>query len=288
MSKDIYNGRFFQITHTVEEEGPHSTIAHDYYDDSFTITALLHGSGYCYVEGNCYSLSDGDVVLLGLDEIRNFRFEQTGYHERVSVYFSSAVLSPLWEYEFPLLQMFLAHPPGVGNKYTPGDYETEKMQQILEELCSLMKRSQVPDSMLEARIHLLLLRLLFVLYDAHEKLELPAANYSNDSVVLEICRYIHENLQENLTYRHLQDKFPVSRYQLTEIFRQNTGMTLTEYIIVKRLIRVNGLVREGKGIEEAAFDAGFRNYSHFYKEFLKYHHISPRKYFGNKKKNEVL
>lgn len=100
---------------------------------------------------------------------------------------------------------------------------------------------------------------------------------------MDICRYIHENLTENFSYQYLQDKFSVSRYQLTEIFQRNTGMTLTEYIIVKRLIKAGSFVRNGSGIEEAAFRAGFRNYSHFYKEFVKYNHTSPRKYFSGKK-----
>ena len=59
----------------------------------------------------------------------------------------------------------------------------------------------------------------------------------------------------------------------------NTGMTLTEYILQKRLIKVAELVRNGAGIERAAGDAGFHNYSHFYKEFVKHKGTSPRKYF---------
>ena len=284
MAKEIYNGRFFRITHTIEREEPHLTIPYDYYDDTFAITALICGSGCCYVEGNCYTLCAGDIILLGLDEIRNFRFDQEGYHERISIYFSSTILSPLWEYELPLLAIFRSHPSGIGNKYSPADYESEKVQKLFSELCNMIKTTK--DSLSEAKIHLLLLQLLFALYDAHERFKLPEAIYKSDSVILDICRYIHENLAENLSYQHLQDKFSVSRYQLTEIFRRNTGMTLTEYIILKRLIKVSGFVRDGAGIEEAAFRAGFHNYSHFYKEFVKYNHVSPRQYFINEKKDK--
>jgi len=284
MAKTIYNGKLYRITHTIEVEGPHPSIPYDYYDDTFTITALLRGKGGCYVEGNYYPLSDGDIVLLGLNELRNFRFDQEGYHERVSIYFTSALLTPLWEFELPLLSIFRAHPPGCGNKYAAEDYEIEKVQQIFSELIQMTETGK--DSLMDARIHLLLLQLLFLLYDAHEKKSWTLPESKNDSMIMTICRYIHENLTENLTYRHLQEKFPVSRYQLTEIFQQNTGMTLTEYIIAKRLIKVCCLVRDGAGIEEAAFHVGFRNYSHFYKEFLKYYHISPRKYFANKHKKE--
>lgn len=296
----------------MEEEGPHPTVLQDYYDDTFTICVLLKGGGACYVEGNCYPLAPGDMMLMGLDEIRSFRFAQEGYHERISLYFSSALLSPFWEYELPLMQPFCGHAPGVGNKYSPADYDYQKAARILNDICRVMTESRkdiVPGEdatpredtktsersnvranadlrkdidICEAKLHLLLLELLFVLYDAYEKLQLPELTHDSDSCIRDICKYIQENLSEKLTYEHLQDRFLVSRYQLTEIFRRNTGMTLTEYILQKRLMKVISLVRSGTGIEKAAFQAGFRNYSHFYKEFVKHKNISPQKYFGRK------
>lgn len=66
MGKIIYKSRFFRITHTIEEEGPHPTIPYDYYDDAFTITILIHGNGCCYIEGtSClYQLQDITVIRL--------------------------------------------------------------------------------------------------------------------------------------------------------------------------------------------------------------------------------
>ena len=318
MARTVFEGKFFKITHTIEEEGPHPSALQDYYDDTFTICALLEGGGICYVEGNGYPLMPGDMMLMGLDEIRSFRFAQEGYHERLSLYFTSALLSPFWDYELPLMQLFCGHAPGVGNKYSPTNYDYPKAVQILRDICQVMDDSSAahtvdtlnitnhadnrananpqsnagiqaeahsPSSadIREAKLHLLLLQLLFVLYEAYEKLQLPDPNHDSDSSIRDICKYIQDNLSEKLTYEHLQDKFLVSRYQLTEIFRRNTGMTLTEYILQKRLMKVISLVRDGIGIERAAFQAGFRNYSHFYKEFVKHKNISPQKYFGRSK-----
>lgn len=297
MARTVFEGNFFKITHTIEEEGPHPSALQDYYDDTFTICTLLQGGGTCYVEGNGYPLAPGDMMLMGLDEIRSFRFEQEGYHERISLYFSSTLLSPFWEYELPLMQPFCGHAPGVGNKYSRDDYDYEKATHILSDICRAMADSSdaaniqanadIRDDagIREAKLHLLLLQLLFVLYEAYEKLQLPDPNHDADSCIRDICKYIQENLSEKLTYEHLQDRFLVSRYQLTEIFRRNTGMTLTEYILQKRLMKVIALVRSGTGIERAAFQAGFRNYSHFYKEFVKHKNISPQKYFGRKTKS---
>ena len=131
-------------------------------------------------------------------------------------------------------------------------------------------------------MHLCVLQLLFALYDAQKSFPHPAPHHDRDSLTWDICKYIQEHLTEELTYQHLQNQFFISRYQLTEVFRRNTGMTLTEYILQKRLMQVTALVRGGAGLESAVYNAGFRSYSHFYKEFVKRHNTSPRNYYSNK------
>ena len=101
-----------------------------------------------------------------------------------------------------------------------------------------------------------------------------------DATTRAICKYIDEHLQENLSYKHMQKIFFVSRYYLATKFLQQTGMTLTKYVILRRLCHTCALAKNGMTIEEAAYQSGFNNYSHFYKEFTKNFRLSPREYFG--------
>lgn len=276
MAKTEYVSKYFRITHTLEEEGPHPTIPYDYYDDTYTITAVLQGEGTCYVEGNGHGLSDGVIVVLSPEEIRSFRLKQTGRHERISLYFSEAVLSPVWDYDLPLMQIFRAHAPGSGNRFGPDRYDTETVMPVLDKLRGVLREA---DGDLKAsRAHLLILELLFALYQAENTQAEPAVSLARDRKIGEICKYIKENLTEDLSYSCLQERFFVSRYQLTEVFRRNTGMTLTEYIIHKRLMQALLYARSGEGLENAAYRAGFHTYSHFYKEFKKRYHVSPKEY----------
>lgn len=273
MAVTEYIGKHFRVTHTVEEHGPHPTIPYDYYDETFAVTFILQGKGICYIEGNGYPLEDGDLVLLSPDEIRSFRLEQSGRHERVSIYFTNTLLTDFYDYVLPLQRLYRARPIGTGNRYTPADYDPQQLLPLLQQLCGLME-AEMPER--EARMHLLILQFLFVLYDRAKSV--PAEGGGQSTVVAEICTYIKDHLDQNLSYTALQNRFFVSRYQLSEVFRRNTGMTLTEYIIYKRLMRVISLVRTGEGIEIAAYQAGFHTYSHFYKEFKKRYNTSPKEY----------
>ena len=279
MSKSVFQGPHFTITHTREPEGPHLTSA-EHYEETVIITALLKGKGVCYVEENNYQLSAGDLIVCGLNEIHAFCFEQEGYHERLSFYLDTSVLSLFWEYELPLMQIFENRPPGVGNLFCPAEYDDVGMQYTLSEICRLTDCSDKREETKSAKLYLHVLQLLFILHDSFAKRRVQVSPSDNISEVSEICRYIREHLEEDLSYKRLQEQFLISRYQLTVVFRRKIGMTLTEYILQKRLMMVSALVRNGKSISEAAQAAGFGSYSHFYKEFVKRKRISPCKYYA--------
>ncbi len=278
MPKTEYIEPHFRITHTVEKTGPHPTIPYDFYEDTFVITIILHGKGTCYIEGNNYPLSDGDIVVMTPDDIHSYNFVQSGYHERISIYLSSAVLAGLGEYELSLVQLFRTPTGNAKYIYSNTDYNKEILLPLLDRMCETIGNTEL--AMQSARIYLMLIQLLFLLYDSKNNISPQTENSTEDTAVGELCRYIKEHLQEDLSYKAIQKRFFLSRYELTKKFQYHTGMTLTEYIINKRLMRVISLVRNGEGIESAVYASGFNTYSHFYKEFVKHFNISPREYFG--------
>lgn len=99
--------------------------------------------------------------------------------------------------------------------------------------------------------------------------------------VFHICRYIQSHLDEQLTYANLQKRFFVGRRFLAVIFPKYVSMTVTTYIIEQRLETVCTLIRRGVGLKEAAFQAGFSTYSHFFKQFKKRYGIAPGMFFEN-------
>lgn len=286
MSRTEWQGKHFKLSHTAEAEGPHRTQTAEHYESRAFITALLCGKGMAFVEGSGFPMEPGDLLVVGTGQLHVCRFEQSGPHERITLYVSPSVSSPLWEYDLDLMQVF-SGPPGVGNRYTKNEYNQKAVREILEELCRMTdeQSGRGEDPVKEACAHLLILKLLLFLRDSGQKRDMPLPPHGNDAVIWEICRYIHENLTEALDYQSLQSRFHVGRHHLSVLFRRNTGMTLTEFVLRKRLSRVSELAQQGTPVTLAAEKAGFRNYSHFYKVFKKCYQLSPKQYFaaGGKK-----
>ena len=96
-----------------------------------------------------------------------------------------------------------------------------------------------------------------------------------------ICAYIQTHLNEELTYADLMKRLGFKRHVFAVHFPKQMGMTVTVFIIRQRHQQGIKLVKNGMRIEEAAYQSGFRTYSHFYKTFVNEFGISPRAYFAS-------
>lgn len=61
-------------------------------------------------------------------------------------------------------------------------------------------------------------------------------SYSFDSQIAEILQYINHNLQDNLSVDQLASRYYISKYHLMRKFKEETGYTLHNYIVSKRLL----------------------------------------------------
>lgn len=94
-----------------------------------------------------------------------------------------------------------------------------------------------------------------------------------------ILDYINKNLSKNLSVDALSSKFYVSKYYLMHKFKEQTGYTLHNYILQKRLIMANLLITNGENASDACAKSGFGDYSNFVRAFKKMFGLSPKKYY---------
>ena len=91
-----------------------------------------------------------------------------------------------------------------------------------------------------------------------------------------VIMYINEHLSETITLDFLSEKFFINKYHLCKLFKKNTGYTLSQYINHKRILLVRELHTQGQSLLEASTNAGFNNYSHFYRQYVKKTGMTPK------------
>lgn len=95
----------------------------------------------------------------------------------------------------------------------------------------------------------------------------------------EILKFIEENYANNLSLNVISDKFDISLYHLSHIFKTTTGMSCIEYLVDYRLSMAANMLRQNNlPVLNIALDTGFNNISYFNRVFKKKFNVTPTKY----------
>lgn len=100
--------------------------------------------------------------------------------------------------------------------------------------------------------------------------------------MIEIQKHIDHRYVENITLESVADHFYVSKEYLSKMFKIHTGINFLEYVTMKRMEKAKEMILEHNlQIKNVAELLGYSDIAHFYKNFKKYHGITP----GEMRKN---
>ena len=103
--------------------------------------------------------------------------------------------------------------------------------------------------------------------------------YSIDHMIEVVKQYVQKNYNRKITSKELCDIAMVSPSYFSSMFKQKTGYTLMEYVIMVRIQKAKELLAKSDyKIYEVATVVGYDDFRHFSKQFKKLEHISPSKF----------
>lgn len=99
----------------------------------------------------------------------------------------------------------------------------------------------------------------------------------------EISKYIKEHYQQKITIDQLCKEFSFSKNHIINIFQKEFDLTPIAYLNYVRLNKAEELlITSSELLESIAHRCGYQNYSHFYRQFVRKHHVSPEEFRKNK------
>lgn len=101
----------------------------------------------------------------------------------------------------------------------------------------------------------------------------------NNKIVKQACEYTLKHIDEDISVKKLSEKLFINKSYLSEIFKQQVGMTVLEYITMVKMERAKKLLQEGnlKNYQIAEI-LGFQDNEYFGRLFKKYTGVLPKDY----------
>ncbi len=268
MLREDFEVFYYSDTH-FESVGNHS---HDYYELYF----FEEGAVTMEIGGKDYPLQTGDVIVIppGMDHRARLTDPEKPY--RRFVFWQSKAFWEAMEGRSRDYGYLLRRAESRGRYVYHFDLPT--FNAVRTRLFALLDEIHADRFARDTAIDLCIADLLLFLSRTVHEQEQRRNKKEQLSRYQAITRYVDEHLDEPLSLDALAKEFYLSKYYLVHLFRENTGLSLHQYILKKRLAACCDAIQGGAAVGEVCRQWGFGDYSAFYRAFRKEYGMSPTAY----------
>ena len=257
--KKGYLNEEFRLFHIKDQTGQEFSY---HYHDFHKVVIFLSGKVTYHIEGKAYHLKPWDILLVSRHAIHKSEIDASVPYERFILWIKNDIPNK------QLLQCFQKASDRSYNLVRLNSSLQEKLKDVLFELeASARSEAFGKDILTQALCQEFMVYLNRIFLE--KQYIFDKKSYSYDSQIANILKYINHHLGEDLSVDALASRHYISKYHLMRKFKEETGYTLHNYVINKRLLQARTLISEGTPILKAAHESGFAEYSTFSRAYRK-------------------
>ncbi len=265
-------GREYEAYHHVSD----STQAVVYHSHPyFEIYFFISGHNQIVVEGLDKQLCRGDVLIFPPGVMhRNIHLGNEIPYERFYMYATRSFLNSVSTSDYDI--------PGTMKRMTRdehycfhiGEEDLEKLVAFADQVIREADGQEPAERLMNRyQFSTLLIRALSMMTSVDV---IPQTDYSKG--MGELIRYINLHVTEPLSLDDLANTFHVSKFYMLREFKNYTGISVHQYLIIRRIMVSQGMIRHGEKPREACYKCGFTDYSSYYRAFRARVGMSPEQY----------
>jgi AraC-like DNA-binding protein len=90
--------------------------------------------------------------------------------------------------------------------------------------------------------------------------------------------FINEDAIHKFSLEDIAKRFELDKFKFLRLFKQETGLTPNNYVILKRIEKSKVLLQTNADLLDVAFDAGFYDAAHLCRHFKRFTGVTPQEY----------
>lgn len=266
---------YWEFYHYYDEVPPQVEFhQHPFYEIFF----FLSGDVNYNIEGKIYKLRPGDILLTNNLDIHRPEITPGKPYERIVIWLADTYFDNLRICGDDLSACFIDAAQRDYRLIRPDHSSLIRLKTLCEHISEAQHSSQLGSYALASAY---LLQFLVQLSRCYYETPSSAMNdVTENAKINQLLSYINENITADLTLDDLAGQLYISKYYLSKIFKQFTGMSTYQYIMKKRLTLSRNMLRSGVPVTTACMDCGFNDYSNYLKAFKREFGHNPSEYMN--------
>ncbi len=248
-----------------------------HYHDFNKIIIFIEGDVIYNIEGKSYKLKPWDVLFVPDNQVHKPIIAPEEEYERIVIWINNAFLEEHGNAENNLLTCFnIARE----NRHLVrlGQNSLNSIKTILAQIEYELKNKQFGSGILGNALFVQFMVYINRLHLSPDK-HVESIEVEFDEQIQKVIQFINSNLESDLSIANLAGRFFINKYYLMHKFKDNTGYSIHNYIINKRMQKSAEYIKMGISPSDAASKCGFNDYSSFVRAFSKMFGSSPKKYY---------
>lgn len=238
--------------------------------NNYVILYAVEGVADYYIEGEKYQIKKDEILIINYNELYKLSKKSEDL-EIITFVINKNFYIPFNTSKKDLFKSFNQYELGqfnlinknVVNNYNLRDYFI-KIEKFI--------RDNIEDK--DILISCQIVELLTIINRIYKlKKASPSLEYNN--AFKDVIKYINMNLSKKLSLDKITNSLFITKTYLCHIFKKKTGLSIIQYITIKRILLADDLISQGISAKEASILSGFFNYSNFYKSYKKITGHSP-------------
>jgi YesN/AraC family two-component response regulator len=243
--------------------------------NNFEIYLFLQGDASCIVEQSKYHLKKGTLLMFTNQEIHKTASLSAKTYDRILINFCPQIIEKFSTEHTNLLSCFLDRKKGQNNAILLSKKQLDIYLALATKLIDSTNNTEYGNDVLSITY---LVQVLIFLNKLYKQDEILLEQYPLSEKLHDVLDFIDDHLTEDLSLDRISSHFSINKSYLGRLFKKETGSTIYNFILLKRISLAKQLLAEGKNVSEACSLTGFNDYANFIRTFKQITGYSPTKY----------